>query len=95
MGFEIELKTGEAGNVILRGCGDGTVEMCRWQDTKDPKTKQPVTILVPFKYYASIEQAFERVAKMRIGSSTASDIKELIHAIRGIRSDIKKEMGVM
>jgi len=93
--FEIEVKTGEFGPVVLRGCTDGTVEMCRWQDTKDVKTKEPITVLQPLKYYASIEQAFERVARMRIGSAVATDIKELVAAIRGIRADIKKEMGVV
>ncbi len=90
----MEVKTGDAGVVTLRGCSDGTVEFCKWVDVKDPLTKEVKPALVPYKFYASIEQAFERVSRMRVASAAATDLKELIHAIRGIRADIKKEMGV-
>lgn len=97
MGFQIVVNTGEMGDVILRGCSDGTVEMCQWKEweklDKETKVKTPVKELVAFKYYANPEQAFQKVARMRVGSTMASSIQELVEAIRSVRADIKKEMG--
>lgn len=93
MGFEIEVKTGEMGPVTLRGCEDGTVEMCTLREQKNRQTGEPEMALVAFKYYASIEQAFDRVARMRVASTIATDLKQLTEAIRAIRLDIKRELG--
>jgi len=93
MGFQIEVNTGEAGPVVLKGCPDGTVAFCKWQEVKDRNTKEVKPVLVEFKWYASIEQAFQKVARMRVCSASANDIKGLVEAIRAIRDDIKKEMG--
>lgn len=94
MGFQVEVKTGDAGPVVLRGCADGTVEFCRWAEVIDPKTKIKGPQLVPYKWYASIEQAFERVFRMRVASYDAQNIKDLVAGIREIRAEIKKEMGI-
>jgi hypothetical protein len=93
MGFAIEVKTGEQGTVTLRGCSDGTVEMCKWGDKKDAGTGVATPTLIAFRFYASIEQAFDRVARMRVTSYDADTLKELVEGIRAIRSDIKREMG--
>jgi len=93
MGFEIEVKTGDGGPVVLRGCADGTVEFCKRVEVKDTKTGGVSSGLQPYKFYANIEQAFNRIFSMRVASSTASDIKELVAAIKIIREDIKREMG--
>jgi len=95
MGFQIVVKTGDAGEVTLRGCADGTVEFCKWQDVKDPVTKVVTPTLVAYKWYASIVQAFERVARMRVASAAARDLSELVAAVKAIRSDIKREMGAI
>lgn len=99
MGFTIKVKTGEEGDVVLRGCSDGTVEFCAWHDVKEKdKETGEITIkpqLVAYKYYASVEQAFNKIARMRIGSATATSLQELTEAIRDIRKDIKREMGVL
>ena len=97
--FQIEVKSGEEGNVILRGCSDGTVELCRWAERKDKdKETGEITVtpyLEAYAFYASIEQAFNKIARMRIGSSNATSLKELTEAIKQIRLDIKQEMGVL
>lgn len=99
MGFQIEVKTGDEGTIIMCGCPDGTVEFCKWidQTRKDKVTGESVrnTELIAYKYYASVEQAFAKVARMRIGSANASTLKELLEAIKQIRQDIKKEMSVL
>ena len=92
MGFQIECKTGEMGPVTLRGCSDGTVEMCAWRDVKQSDGSH-LPILTPIKYYASIEQAFDRIARMRIASAEATTLAELVKEIKRIRVDIKEEMG--
>lgn len=95
MGFTIEVKTGEEGIITLRGCSDGTVEFCKWKDEKNKDTGEVIPLLVAYKYYASIEQAFAKIARMRIGSADATSLAELTEAIRVIRKDIKQEMGVL
>lgn len=94
MGFEIEVKTGEMGPLWLRGCSDGCVEMCKKGiiKTKDQPDKEG---LIAFKYYASVEQAFDRVFRMRLASSEAKTLKELIFNIKAIRAEIKQEMGML
>jgi hypothetical protein len=97
--FQIDVKTGEEGIVTLKGCSDGTVEFCKWVERKDKdKDTGEITVtpyLEPYKFYASVEQAFAKIARMRIGSSTATSLQELVEAIKQIRLDIKKEMGVL
>lgn len=95
MGFQIEVKTGDAGPVILRGCADGTIEFCKWAEVTDPKTKIKGPGLVAYKWYTSIEHAFERVFRMRAASCDAQNIKDLVAGIKQIRADIKQEMGVI
>lgn len=95
MSFQITVNTGEEGNVILRGCSDGTTEFCKWIDDKDKDTGIVTPRLTAYKYYASPEQAFNKIARMRIGSSTATSLQELVEAIKNIRKDIKKEMGTL
>ena len=99
MAFQIEVSTGEEGKVILRGCADGTVEFCKWIEKKETnKDTGEVTHtpeLCAYKYYVSIEQAFNKIARMRIGSSNATSLRELTEAIKQIRLDIKQEMGVL
>lgn len=93
MGFTIEVKTGDMGPLTLRGCADGTVEMCKWGESTNSETKVKTPALIAFKYYASIEQAFDRVFRMRVASSHAATLKELVADIKRIRVDIKEEMG--
>lgn len=99
MGFTIDVKTGEEGIVTLRGCSDGTTEFCKWSDVKEKdKETGEITItsqLVAYKYFASIEQAFNKIARMRIGSSNATTLNELATEIKNIRKDIQKELGVL
>jgi hypothetical protein len=99
MGFQIEICTGEEGKVTLRGCSDGTVEFCKWTERKEKdKETGEITItpyLEPYKFYADASQAFSKIARMRIGSSNATSLQELVEAIKQIRLDIKKEMGIL
>lgn len=83
-----------AGPVTLRGCSDGTVEMCAWKEEKDKDTGEMVSRLVPFKWFANISQAFDRVARMRVASANAATLKELVAEIKKIREDIKHELSV-
>jgi len=94
MGFQIEVKTGAEGKVVLRGCEDGTIEFCQWRDVKNKDTGLVVPTLTPYKWYTSLEQAFERVFRMRVASADATTIKELVAAVKSIRKEIKEEMGV-
>ena len=92
--FVIEIKTGDAGPVTLRGCSDGTVEMCGWKEAKqDDGTYK--SSLIAFKWFASIEQAFNRVARMRVSSYDAKNIADLVKGVKAIREDINREMGVL
>lgn len=93
MSFQIEVKTGDAGTVIMRGCADGTVEFCKWGETNHKETGSVRAQLVPYKFYANIEQAFNRILSMRVSSYEADNIKDLVQGIRAIRADIHKEMG--
>jgi hypothetical protein len=96
MAFEIKINTGEAGEVWLRGCSDGTVEMCKWETLKPLKDQDPNEVregLVPFKYYADISQAMNKVMRMRIGSANATTLTELISEVRNIRKDLQKELA--
>jgi len=95
MGFEVKVKAGDAGDLWLRGNSDGGVEMCKWGDITNPKTKEVTQGLIPFKWYSNIQQAFDRVARMRIASAQANDLKELVTAIKAIRLDILREMGAL
>lgn len=95
MGFEIEVKTGDAGTVILRGCSDGTVEFCKRGEITDPKTKEKREGLIAYEFYSNISQAFDRVARMRAASVPATNLKDLVGGIKAIREDIKNEMGVV
>lgn len=95
MGFQIEVKTGDAGAVIMRGCSDGTVEFCKWGEATDSVTKEKRPALIPYKFYANIEQAFNRVFSMRVASCEADNIKDLVTGIKAIRADIKAEMGAL
>jgi len=93
--FQIEVNTGEEGIIVLRGTSDGTVEFCKWINDKDKDTGDITPRLIAYKYYADISQAFNKIARMRIGSSTATSIAELVGAIKQIRLDIQKEMGIL
>jgi hypothetical protein len=97
--FQIEVSTGEEGKVTMRGCADGTVELCKLVEKKIVnKETEEVTYspeLIAYAYYASIEQAFNKIARMRIGSSNATSLVELTEAIKQIRLDIKQELGVL
>lgn len=93
--FQIEISTGEEGKVTLRGCADGTVEFCKWQDSTDKDTKEVTTSLVPYKYYADVSQAMNKIMRMRIGSTNVTTLKELVLEIKNIREDLKKEMGLL
>ena len=95
MAFQIETNTGDAGPVTLRGCSDGTVEFCKWVEQKDKDTGEMKPVMIPYKFYANIQQAFDRIARMRIASAQANDLKELVTAIKAIRLDILKEMGAL
>jgi len=95
MAFQIEVKTGDAGPVILRGCSDGSVEFCKWVDKKDKDSGKVSAELVAYKFYANVQQAFDRIARMRIASAQANDLKELVTAIKAIRLDILREMGAL
>jgi hypothetical protein len=99
MGFQITVNAGEAGPIIICGTSDGTVEFCRWIDRKEKdKDSGEITVvrdLQSYKYYASVEQAFFKIASMRIGSADAISLQELVAAIKQIRLDIKQEMGVL
>lgn len=94
MGFEIEVKTGD-GTVWLRGDSSGGVEMCKMGDITDSKTKETRQGLIAFKWFASIVQAFDRVARMRVSNTNVSTLHDLVKAINNIRDDIKNEMGVL
>lgn len=93
MSFQIEVKTGDAGTVIMRGCPDGSVEFCKWGESADRETKVKTPALIAYKFYPNIEQAFNRILSMRVSSYEADNIKDLVTGIRAIREDIKKEMG--
>lgn len=95
MAFQITCNTGDAGPVVLRGCSDGSVEFCKWIEQKDKATGEMKPILVAYKFYANIQQAFDRIARMRIASAQANDLKELVAAIKQIRKDILFEMGAL
>lgn len=95
MGFAIKMNTGEAGEVWLRGCEDGCVEMCRMETIAANVKKGTAEreALVPFKYYANIEQAINKIISMRIASSKATTLKALLDDIKAIRAGINKELG--
>lgn len=97
--FQIEVKTSAEGTVIMRGCTDGTVELCKWMEKKEKnKDTEEITVtpyLESYAFYASPEQAFNKIARMRVGSCNATSLQELVEAIKQIRLDIKKEMGVL
>lgn len=95
MGFQIEVSTGDAGPVVMRGCEDGTIEFCKWQVKKDKETGEETgRELVAYKWYASLEQAWERVFRMRVCSSNAATIKELVQAVKQTRAEIRAELGL-
>lgn len=93
--MQLTVKTGEEGEVILRSePSTGYVEFCKYVKQTDKDTLEEKDVLVAFKFYTNLEQAFQKVASMRIASIDAKNIQEVVAGIKLIRADIKREMGV-
>lgn len=90
MGFEIRIKTSEEGEVILRGNNDGTIDFCKEVQGKDPKTKKPVTLVQPYKYFVNIAEALNRVFQMRVNARNVETLKELLEAVEEEREELRK-----
>lgn len=91
--FEVVVNVGGEEQMCIRGCEDGVVELCKWGTLTATKTQEAREGWCAYKWYASPEQAFNRVMQMRVGRTMASTLQELVEAIRGIRADIRKELG--
>ena len=86
MGFIIRLKTKcENEEIILRGNDDGTVDFVKEVPSKD------TFIIQPYKFFSSIENAIERIFKMRVNNREASTLQELLINVEQEREELRNE----
>lgn len=88
MGFEIEVDAGSEGKLWLRGCPDGTVELCKWGNITVKPGEPSREGLCAFKYYANPSQAFDKVFRMKVASCDAKSLQELVTEIKKIRKEL-------
>lgn len=93
MGFLIEgIKTRDADGVInIRGCDDGTIEYVKWVTSVNSKTGEENANWSPYKFYASLEQALDKLFRMRVCNRDAKTLEELIRNVREEREALHEE----
>jgi hypothetical protein len=86
MGFlvKVQIRQGNDG-VILRGNEDGSVDFVKEIDSEKG------LIYSPYKYFATIESALDRVFRMRCNNRDAETLQELLANVREERELLKKE----
>lgn len=94
MAFEFKCKTREGdGEIIIRGTNDGQVEFCREVNVLDPETKKPTgeVSLQPFKFFAAIEHAIDKLFRMRVCNRDANSLEELLSNVKEERELLHNE----
>jgi len=90
--MQIELTIGEK-VVVLRGNEDGTVDLCHWVPIRN-KEGEMIDTPIPYKYFASIQSALQRVYEMRVCIRDATTLEKLLEHIKEEREWLRKELGV-
>ena len=93
MGFlirDIKTRDGE-GTVILKGNDDGTVEFCRPSMQVDSKTGETVEVMVGYKFFALLDNALDRLFRMRVCNRDATTLQELLVNVKQERELLQKE----
>jgi hypothetical protein len=98
MAFEIKLHIGvKAGTdkkekITIRGADNGTIEFCKTVMMKD-KDGDKVPTLVPFSFYSSLENAFDKILKLRVCRSDATTLEELLEVFNKETRNLKRMFG--
>lgn len=93
MGFLIkDIKTREGNEtIIIRGCSDGTVEFVKEVTQTDKDTGEEKLVLVPYKFFSLIDNALDRLFRMRVCNRDAATLQELLANVKEEREAIRKE----
>jgi hypothetical protein len=99
MGFlirNIKTRDGE-GIVNIRGCDDGCVEFVRISMTAEivdkEKTGNEVELILPYKFYNSIESALDKLFRMRVCNRDATTLQELMQNVKEERELLTTEFS--
>ena len=95
MGFLIEgIKTRDGdGSVTIRGCEDGNIEFVKWVVSTNTRTGEDTSGWAPYKYFASIEMALDKVFRMRVCNRDAKTLEELIVNVKEERASLHEEFA--
>lgn len=93
MGFLIEgIKTRDGEGVInIRGCDDGSIEYVKWIVSINGKTGEETASWNPYKFYANVYQAIDKLFRMRICNRDAKTLEELLKNVKEERELLHKE----
>ena len=93
MAFQIAVKVGDKGEMVLRGTPEGYVELGTMEPFKQ-KDGSYIQQFVGQHFFADMAAAFNRILAMRICSADATTLEALNASIRAIRAELRKELGV-
>ncbi len=85
MNIIFTLKNNE--QILLRS-DSMSYELCKIRREKDKDSGVIVESWEPFKYFASLPQALNRIVDMKVRSSDASDLKQLACDLEAARAEI-------
>jgi hypothetical protein len=88
MDIQFQLKSGE--QILLRA-DENNYELCRTRNRTDRKTGKVVEEWEPFKWFASLEQAFNKIIDLKVKASDAHTLDELKQDLIAARQDVSTE----
>lgn len=68
-------------------------ELCKVVSRKDDESGDIVESWTPFKYFASLSQALNKIVDMKIRSSDAVNLKQLAAELESAREEIMEAWG--
>jgi len=80
--IQIEFQIGNDEKVLFRNCEYSGYEIC-WQ-----RTQKDELTWTPEKYFASIEQALQKIMELKIRAAEVRSLKELKAAVENARREL-------
>lgn len=74
--------------LILLRADELNYELCRQMNQADKETGELAPRWVPFKYFASLDQAINRICDMKVRASDARTLAELKAVIEAVRDEV-------
>lgn len=79
--------------VLLRA-DEFNYELCRQMNQTDKETGEMVQRWVPFKFFASLEQAMNKIIDLKVRTSDARSIAELKAVLEAVRDEVCRTWAV-